>query len=194
MVAVAAVKPEQVTPAAAGIVLEDGYVMPPPPSIGGAWREQSTLVMTKDATLPDYCVKCGAPANGFRLRRRFSWHHPALYLLLFLVGAWLIYLIIAMVLRKKATVYLGLCPQHNQRRRSLLFIGWALFVLTFITMFMGLARDFPVMGLLSLLGILVSIVWLILAARVVTVKKIDDRFVWLTGLNENYLARFPPVQ
>ena len=66
--------------APAGIVLEDGYVMPPPPSFGGVWRDQSTLVMTKDATLPDYCVKCDAPANGFRLKRNLSWHEPALYL------------------------------------------------------------------------------------------------------------------
>jgi len=57
-----------------------------------------------------------------------------------------------------------------------------------------MANDYPVIGLFSLFGIFVSIVWLLLAVRVGTVKKIDDQFVWPTGLNENYLARFPPIQ
>ena len=66
-----------------GIVLEDGYVLPPPPSVGlpnsGVWRDRSTLVMSKDSQLPDRCVKCNAFTVG-RLRRKFAWHHPAIYI------------------------------------------------------------------------------------------------------------------
>ena len=181
----------QPAPATVGIVLEDGYVMPPPPMTGGIWREQSTLVMTKDATLPDRCVKCDAPANGFRLRRQLSWHHPALFLVLFV--AWLIYFILAMALRKRATVYLGLCHEHYQRRRNFLAVGFAVLSLTFVSVPLAFAWEYPAVGVLALFGFLASIIWLAFAARVVTVKKIDDRFVWLTGVNENYLARFPSV-
>jgi len=39
--------------------------------------------------------------------------------------------------------------------------------------------------------IVVGLVWLIVVARVVTVKKIDDRFVWLKGINRDYLAALP---
>jgi len=187
-----ATQPPQTTPSSAGIVLEDGYVLPPPPQIGGIWRDRSTLVMTKDASLPDYCVKCDAPANGFRLKRRFSWHHPALYLLLLI--AWLIYLILAMVLRKQATVFLGLCQEHYQKRRNLLVVGWAAFGLSFIAIVAGLANNYGGIALLGLLGFLVSIIWLAFVARTVIVKKIDDQFVWLSGINENFLARFPPLQ
>ena len=179
-------------PVVSGIVLEDGYVMPPPPSFGGVWRDHATLVMTKDASLPDYCVKCDAPAGGFRLRRRFSWHEPLLYLLV-LVG-WLVYFIVAIIVRKQATVYLGLCQEHHQRRRNWIAAGWALFAFTFLLMFVAFANYYPGIGLLSLLGIFGSLVWLIIATRVVNVKKIDDRYVWLTGVNANYLARFPSVQ
>jgi hypothetical protein len=179
-----------------GIVLEDGYVMPPPPGLppeltGGTWREGSTLVMSKDASLPDYCVKCDAPANGFRLKRNLSWHHPALFLLLLI--AWLIYLILAMALRKRAIVYLGLCQEHYQKRRNLLIAGFIALVAAFALMFGALASDYPLAALLGLLGILASAIWLAFVARVVTVKKIDDRFVWLRGINENYLARFPAL-
>ena len=182
---------QQPAAATAGIVLEDGYVMPPPPMTGGIWREQSTLVMTKDATLPDRCVKCDAPANGFRLRRQLSWHHPALFLLLFV--AWLIYFILAMALRKRATVHLGLCQEHYQRRRNFLAVGFAMLCLTFVSVPLAFVWEYPAVGALALFGFLTSIIWLAFAARVVTVKKIDDRFVWLSGVNENYLARFPSV-
>lgn len=46
----------------AGLVTKDGYVLPPPPTVGvpveGVWRNRSTLVMSKNATLPNRCLKC----------------------------------------------------------------------------------------------------------------------------------------
>jgi len=181
-------------PAPVGIVLEDGYVMPPPPGppphlTGGTWREGSTLVMSKDASLPDYCVKCDGPANGFRLKRNLSWHHPALFLLILL--AWLLYLILAMVLRKRATVYLGLCRVHYEKRRTFLIAGFVTLAVSVAFIFAAIAWDYPAFALLGLVGILASAIWLAFVARVVNVKKIDDQFVWLNGLNENYLSRFP---
>ena len=177
-----------------GIVLEDGYVMLPPPGppphlSGGTWREGSTLVMSRDASLPDYCVKCDAPADGFRLKRNLSWHHPALFLLILL--AWLLYLILAMVLRKRATVYLGLCREHHEKRRTFLIAGFVTLAVSFALIVGAIAWEYPAIALLGVLGILASAIWLAFVARVVTVKKIDDQFVWLNGINENYLSRFP---
>jgi di/tricarboxylate transporter len=147
--------------------------------------------MSKDASLPDYCVKCDAPADGFRLKRNLSWHHPALFLLILL--AWLLYLILAMVLRKRATVYLGLCREHSEKRRTLLIAGFVILAVSVALIFGAIASDYPAVALLGLVGILASAIWLAFIARVVTVKKIDDQFVWLNGINENYLSRFPPL-
>ena len=147
--------------------------------------------MTKDVSLPDYCVKCDAPAN-FRLKRRLSWHHPALYLLLFM--AWLIYFILVIILRKQATVYLGLCQAHYEKRRTLMIAGWAAFAVAFLMIVGGLASEYFGIAMLGVLSVLVSTIWLAIVARVVNVKKIDDQFVWLSGLNQNFLARFPPLQ
>jgi hypothetical protein len=176
-------------PPPAGIVLEDGYVLPPPPTIGSIWRDGSTMIMTKEASLPDQCVKCNAPANGLRLKRRLSWHHPVLYLLILV--AWIFYVLLAVLLRKRATVYLGLCAEHFQRRRKLLAVGWILLAIGLISPVVAFANDYPAVGLLGLLVLIISIVWLILVTRVVTVKKIDDRLVWLGGIDSNYLAQFP---
>ena len=178
-------------PQPTGITLEDGYVLPPPPT-GGVWSDKSTLVMVKEAPLPDRCVKCNAPANGLRLRRSLSWHHPVLYLLIF-VGV-LIYVILASVLGKRATVYVGLCAEHFQRRRKRLAIGWILFVGGLFFPPIAFANDYPLMGVLGLTVFLFSLIWLIAVSRVVTAKKIDDRLVWLNGVNSAYLSQLPPWQ
>src|SRR5713101_6006591 len=179
-------------PPLTGIVLEDGYVLPPPPAIGGIWRDKSTLVMTKDASLPDRCVKCNAPANGVRLKRKLAWHYPVLYLVIFF--AVLIYVILAALLSKRATVYLGLCEQHFQRRRKQKAIGWLLLIIGVVVPILAIAYDYPVLGLLGFAVFLFATIWLVLVSRVVVVKKIDDHLVWLNGINSDYLAQFPAWQ
>lgn len=178
-------------PAPAGIVLADGYVLPPPPT-GEIWRDGKTLVMTKDASLPDRCVKCNAPANGLWLKRNLSWHHPVVYLAIFL--AFLVYIVLAAVLGKRATVYLGMCTEHFQRRRQMLTAGWILLAVGLIAPIVAFSFDYPAFGLLGILLTFVAIAWLVLAARVVVVKKIDDRLVWLNGINPDYLAQLPDWQ
>lgn len=166
--------------------------MPPPPSMGGVWRDNKTLVMTKEAPLPDQCVKCNAPAHGFKLKRKLSWHHPALYVVILV--AWIIYLVLAVALSKRATVFLGLCPEHIKRRRNFLIVGWMMLALGLITPILAFSNDYPGIGLLGMLLFLVSIFWLVFANRVVTVKRIDDRLVYLNGIDANYLSQFPVWQ
>ena len=167
-------------------------MLPPPPTIGGVWRDNTTLVMTKDASLPDQCVKCNAPANGSRLKRSLSWHHPALYFVILV--AWIIYVVLALTLSKRATVYLGLCPEHIQRRKNLLMLGWAMLAIGLVTTFIAFANEYVGFGLIGLISFVVAVFWLVIVSRVVKVKKIDDRYVWLTGIDANYLAQLPNLQ
>ena len=190
--AAAATTGVEAPPPPTGIVLEDGYVLPLPPAIGGIWRDKSTLVMTKDASLPDRCVKCNAPANGVRLKRKLAWHSPVLYLVIFF--ALLIYVILAAILSKRATVYIGLCNQHFQRRRKQKVIGWLLLAIGVVVPILAIAYDYPILGLLGFAVFLFAVIWLIVVSRVVVVKKIDDQLVWLNGINSNYLAQFPAWQ
>jgi hypothetical protein len=178
-------------PPPAGIVLEDGYVLPPPPT-GGVWRDKSTLVMVKEAPLPDRCVKCNAPANGVRLLRRLSWHHPLLYLAIF--AAMLIYVILAAALSKRATIYVGMCSEHFQRRRKKILVSWILLLGGLVAAIAAFANDYAMVGLLGLAVFLFGLVLLIVVSRVVTPKKIDDRLVWLNGVNSAYLSQLPDWQ
>ena len=190
--AAAATTGVEAPPPPTGIVLEDGYVLPLPPAIGSIWRDKSTLVMTKDASLPDRCVKCNAPANGVRLKRMLAWHSPVLYLVIFF--AVLIYVILAAILSKRATVYIGLCNQHFQRRRKQKVIGWLLLAIGVVVPILAIAYDYPILGLLGFAVFLFAVIWLVVVSRVVVVKKIDDQLVWLNGINSNYLAQFPAWQ
>ena len=175
----------------AGIVLEDGYVMPPPPMSAGIWRDGKTLVMTKEAFLPDRCVKCNGPANGYRLRRRLSWHEPILYVAIAIAAV--LYLILALALSKRATIEFGLCQDHVRSRRNFLLTGWALFFLGLIIPVVAFTYEYRSFGLLGIFLFLAAIIWLAIAYRIANVKRIDDRYVWLTGINEQFLLQFPPV-
>lgn len=175
-----------------GFVLADGYVLPPPPSVGlpnsGVWRDRSTLVMSKDAHLPDRCIKCNAFTNG-RLRRKFAWHHPAIYILLLV--AWLIYLIVAMIVKKRATIDLGICEEHSAKRRTYIWITWLLALGGIAGFVLAIAANDGTPALIGLLLLLTAIVFGVIATRVTYPSKIDDRFVWLKGVNAEYLNQLP---
>ena len=174
-----------------GIVLEDGYVLPPPPVVGtaaGVWRDKGTLIMTKDARLPDRCIKCNEPTQT-RLIRKLNWHHPAIYILIFV--ALLIYAIVAMVTRKRATVEFGICDEHLRKRWRNIAIGWVAVVLGVFGLFLAIAISDGTPALLGLFLLLGGAIFGIIGSRVATPSKIDNHYVWLRGVNKDYLDLLP---
>ena len=159
--------------------------------MAGIWRDGATLVMDKNARLPDNCVKCNAPANGSRVRKKLAWHHPLLYLLVF--GAALFYVILAAALSKRATVEFPLCEEHKSRRRSFMTIGFVVMAIGLVLPFVGIAYEYPGVALFGVLLFLIAVFWLVFACRIAGVKKIDDRYAWLTGLNSEFLNHFPAM-
>jgi hypothetical protein len=174
-----------------GIVLEDGYVLPPPPNISssGVWRDKSILIMTKDALLPNRCVKCNEPTDGSYLKRKLTWHHPAFYLLLFV--AFVIYLIVALVVRQTATVGVGLCDRHREKRKRNILITWSLVSLGVGAFVLALLANDGLYALLGGLLLLGGTVYGIITIRIVGPSKIDHTSVWLTGVNKDYLNELP---
>lgn len=181
------------TPAGAHASAGD-YVFPPPPSTGlyqqgGVWRDHSTLVMSKEARLPDRCIKCNRPANGQRLKRIIYWHNPIYYVLI--IAGVLLYFIVAMFVRWKATVQVPLCETHLGRRRILLIAGWLLFLLGIGGFILAIAANELSLSPLGFLGIFIGFILLIVSARTVLPVKIDERFIWLKGINKEYLNQLP---
>jgi hypothetical protein len=171
---------------------EGAYVFPPPPSAGlqgGVWRDESTLVMSKDAALPDRCVKCNRPSHGLRLKRKLYWHNPIYYIFVF--AGVLLYFIVAMFVRWQATVHVPLCETHLARRRYLLIAGWLFFLLGIGGFIIAIASNELIFAPVGMIAILVGFILLIASARTVLPIKIDDRFVWLRGINKDYLNQLP---
>lgn len=159
--------------------------------LGGATvaRNGRQLVMSRDAQLPDRCIKCNTAEGVTRLRRNLYWHHPAIYLcVLFNV---LVYIIVAMCVRKSATIEVGLCPVHRKRRHLAIAAGWGsllLFVLTVVAAANGATPWLMLAGGVFLLagGIAGAVI-----ASTVTPVKIDAEFIRLKGVNAKFLAELP---
>ena len=155
----------------------------------GVWRDKSKLVVSVGAQLPDRCVKCNAPAHGVKLKRKLTWHHPAIFILILV--ATLIYLIVAMIVRKTATVELGLCEEHMAKRRRNVFITWLLILLGVAGFIMAIIVADNTFLLAGIILILAGIIYALVALRIVTPARIDDKFAWLKGVNKDYLDELP---
>jgi hypothetical protein len=158
-------------------------------SMTGVWRDGDILVMTQGAELPDRCVKCNEAAAAPTKDRTLYWHHPGIYaLLLFNL---IIYLVTAMIVRKKAVVAPGLCQQHKQRRSRVLLLGWLGIIVGLGMLVYGASNDGPGVMILGVLVCLVSIILCLILARIVYPKRIDKAFVRLKGCGEDFLNTLP---
>ena len=152
------------------------------------WCDNSTLVMTKEALLPNRCVKCNEP-TGERLKRKLTWHHPAIYLTVLI--SILVYAVIALVLRKSATVNLGLCEDHLSIRRRNIAITWVMGLVSVFCFPVALILEEPIALAIGCLLLLATAIYGVVTLRVVVPTKIDDHFVWLKGINPDYLRDLP---
>lgn len=164
------------------------------PMKGGLWREGNLLVMHKEATLPDRCVKSNQPCQR-RLRRNLSWHHPAISLSI-LAGV-LIYIILAAILTKKATIQIGLSDEWFSRRRRRIATAWVIVLAGLAMVVLGFsAQNYSVSPLLVFGGFISPLIGLIfgtLTARMVAPKRITDQYVWIKGVHPDFLAELPPM-
>ena len=159
------------------------------PSAGSLWRYNSRLVARSETVFPDRCIKCNAPARGFRLKRTLYWSHPA-YLLLLLCNL-IVLLIVYLIVRKKAVVHIGLCELHRSKRRLGIIIGLSSLILGFILICCAAAANsgwILAVGLVVLLG---GGIGGAVTARTVTPTKIDKQYVWLSGVHRDFLANLP---
>jgi hypothetical protein len=158
---------------------------------GGVWRDGDTLVLLKTARLPDRCIKCGLPTNGPHLKKKLAWHHPALVLLV-LAGV-LIYLIVALIVRKTAVVEISLCEDHIRKHRIAVIGTWLTFLLGIVFMVLAISAESLGTAGFGMLLLFASAIGASTWAKVVQVKKIDDYYIWLRRVDESFLALLPSV-
>lgn len=156
---------------------------------GGVWRRGKALVAAKEAKFPEKCIHCGATNDLQRLKKRLYWHHPAIYLTIF--AGLLVYVIVALVVRKRADIEISICAADRSRRRVKIALAWLLWIAVFVS--------FPLLGTTYAREwmwvfppfLLIAAVVFALRARLVYAQKIDDKYVWIRGVSESYLANLP---
>ena len=159
-----------------------------PGSLGRVWREGKLLMLDRDAMLPPRCVKCNAPEAG-RKRLALSWHPPWVFLLI--LGGLLVYVIVALIVRKSAKLEVGLCDAHRRRRRSFMLLGTALLLLGIGGCFAGIGNDGPALTLTGVALFLIALGVLAFSARLLTPARIDEQLVQLKGASAVYLDSLP---
>jgi hypothetical protein len=164
-------------------------------SEGGVWRAGDLLVMQKGASLPNRCLVCNQPA-AVQFPKKLYWHHPGLY---FLVISPLIYIIVAMIVRKQAALALPLCAEHAAKRKKSATTAALLMVLGFVLMLGSCTQiegNESAFALILLTGFALLVVGAIVnnvGANLVVPKKIDDYYTWLRKVSSSYLATLPPA-
>jgi len=157
----------------------------------GVWRQGPLVVMRRDAVLPDRCLKSNEPSAG-RLKRKLQWHHWTVYLAL-LVNV-IVYIILATIISRRATIQIGLSQPWFARRRRTIVIAWTTFLtglaLTASGLFAGpsWAPWLAIAGVLMMLG---GAIYGLVAARLVAAKRIDRTHIWLKGACPEFLDALP---
>lgn len=157
---------------------------------------------TDPEDLPDVCMRCGAETTQ-RVSKRFSWLPGWVYILV--VVSWPIFLIVALISRKRCRVLAPLCHEHKNhwRGRTLLIVGLLVLCLGVSTALTVATAELlppgnelrdmaPLSFLVSLLG------WLVVTALVsssaIRPLEISDRGVKLTGVCEDFVEAYEELQ
>lgn len=153
-----------------------------------AWQENGQVVVPKlGGELPDRCVVCNRPTD-YKHKQTFQWHPPAYYVLV--CAGWIVYLIVMLIVRKTATVELGLCDEHRVRRKNGLIIAGVGFIGAFAAMLLASSSRWTGLMVVSVVAMIALPLVGTFMARVATVAKIDDTHLWLKA-GEPFVASLP---
>lgn len=149
---------------------------------GEYWAEGKFLVMpyTKEQRiLPHRCIYCNKPIEELK-KRIFYWHHP-LFLLLILLNL-LIYLIVALFIRKKVTLHIGICNEHKRKR---LLKSLATLAVIFINIF--LMFTFSNYMLIGFPVLLIGLIFLVIISNPLSISKIKNDLVYFRKCGRPFL-------
>lgn len=143
----------------------------------GRFRVQgNTLIVERDATLPALCLFTGEPTLGQRERRRLAWAPP--WTAVFVISP-LLYLVVYLIVRKRAWLDYALSERARARRRSgilTLFGGMAAAV---VLGFAGGLANMPLLLVFAPVLFLIVLIVGMIRGRVLQVTRIDQTHVHL---------------
>ena len=149
------------------------------------WRDGNRIVMDRNATLPDRCLKCNEPANGFRRSERLTYIPTTQQLML---GVW------SYLDAKRAPVEIGLCDRHRTSRPltiALISAAAVAFSIFEATQLRPSNVILPMLAALAFIGGCVGLVYALYPRSVVRAADMTATHLWLKGGGEQFLASLP---
>jgi len=154
-----------------------------------AWSDGKKVVVRDETHLPPRCVKCNAATAEQPLKRKLYWHPPAYYLLIFI--SLLVYVIVAIIVRKKGSVHVSLCSEHLRRRKYFMIGGWVGSFVALAIAFTGMVLNTSWLTATGFILLPVAIITGLVGARVTPAARIKDKTIWLRGASKEFLASLP---
>ena len=145
--------------------------------------------MTRDSSLPARCAKCNKAVSNKPVKRTLYWHVPWVYFLILI--SVLIYIIVALIIRKKAVVLVPECDEHRQRRYLVIAVSWLMVFVGIGCFFYAMNPNHGTWALAGVVLVIAGIVAGLWKGVLVSAKKIDDRFVHVRGFCRDYLEGLP---
>ena len=142
----------------------------PPLGIGELWRKGHLLIFHSETEFPDRCIRCNAPANGYRLKAQLYW-----------APSWRIVLS-----HTRAVIHVGLCKRHRSLRQGGVIAALLVILAGIVVMAVG--------GRFAPGGLLLIFVGLVATSGVTSMLKaqrIADGVIWLRGAGKAFLAELP---
>jgi hypothetical protein len=156
---------------------------------GDCWRDGKDLVVRPGCTLPGRCIKCNEAAELPMRNARFYWHHPALYLLV--LAGLLLYPVIALFVRRRTPVTLGLCARHRQRRRASLALAFAGAALGIGAIAIGVQGEVLPLWFAGVAVLVASLIAGIIGSRLLVVTRIGENYTRFRGAGTQFLETLP---
>ena len=153
-------------------------------------RAGDRFTVWRGVDLPPFCVRCGAPARDVRWKRTYYWHEPFLYLLI--LAGFVVYVIVALVLRKRFELEVPMCEAHWLRRGKLQKVAVALLVPMVGFIVLAFAGNFDKVGAIAcpgaILTLLASLIVYMASERSLTPRRITDDSAEFSGASPEFLA------
>ena len=98
--------------------------------------------------------------------------------------------VVALIVRKKALIHIGLCETHRAGRRWAITGSWLAVLLGVVLLFVG----FSTHGAFALVGVILLLagaVFGVIKGRVIAPTKIEKDIAWLKGAGPAFLETLP---
>ncbi|MCE5326111.1 MAG: DUF4339 domain-containing protein [Planctomycetaceae bacterium] len=154
----------------------------------GIWRKGKTLILHRNASLPQRCMKTNSP-EAVMVGRNFVWYNR--WLLFTLLAGLLVGAIVLAIMQKKASLAIGLTRKYVLRRRLAIAVGWLSLVPLIGGIVVAAIEENPLYALAGLIAFLICVIYAAAASPIIRPVRIDDYYVHLNGCCEEYLATFP---